>query len=282
MGAATGDPLLTSLEARAAAIERRLSAKTVAGPDPKPIATFQPPPDGPDLVAARKTLADKIAIFTDKHPDVVAARARLKEAETAQAAVNAAALAAWHAEQHSDPGPPANAAEEAALRRELASTQAQIVARRSAAIKAIGTPSDAGAFTQAPAPALELEFRGLQADVSDARDRQQQLETRLFRASITASSIMDDRNIQVSVLDPAYFPIRPVSKPRTLIFAALFVLSFALGIATSLVSALLDNRIYDRRDIERLEILPVIAIIPKPRAHPIQRLPPRGDSLEGP
>ena len=73
----------------------------------------------------------------------------------------------------------------------------------------------------APAGALELEFHRLQAATSDVRDRQQQLDERLFRASITASSVMDERNIQVSVLDPAYLPDRPISKPRSLLLAGL-------------------------------------------------------------
>jgi hypothetical protein len=120
---------------------------------------------------------------------------------------------------------------------------------------------------------FELEFRRLQREVGDGRDRQQKLDERLFRASIAASSAMNDRNIQVSILDPAYLPIRPVSKPRALIFVALFVLSFILGIATAALSALLDDRIYDRRDVERLEILPLIGVIPKPPSRKIPGLP---------
>jgi len=283
-GGPVGDPLLASLETRAARIERQLSAKTLpASAAPKPGA-FQAPPDSGELVAARRNLADKLSLYTDKHPDVIAARSRLQSAELAQAAVNAAALAAWQAQQGDEPSPPANATDEAALRRELSSLQAQIAARRSALAGTIstGSPTDAGDNVGQLAPALELEFRRLQGNVSEGRDRQQELEVRLFRASITASSVMDDRNIQVSVLDPAYLPVRPVSKPRSWLLAGLLALSLVLAIATAFISANLDDRIYDRHDIERLDILPVIAIIPKPRSQEIRQLPPGPDSLGGP
>ena len=279
-GGRVGDPMLSSLEVRAARIDRQLAPKTLpSNATTKPGATFQPPPDNPELVAARRNLADKLSLYTDKHPDVIAARSRLQAAEQAQADVNAAALAAWQAQQDDDPGPPANATDEAALRKELASLRAQIAARRLALRGSPGTPADSGVNAETSAPALELDFRRLQAEVSDARDRQQQLEQRLFRASITASSVMDDRNIQVSVLDPAYLPVRPSSKPRSMLLEGLLLVSLLLAIATAFVSANLDDRIYDRGDIERLDILPVIAIIPRPTPQKIRQLPPRTDPL---
>jgi polysaccharide biosynthesis transport protein len=269
--APTGDPLLASLEARAVAIERRLNGKAGPTATPKPIASFQPLPDSAELVTARHNLADKMALYTEKHPEVAAAQSRLKSAEEAQAAANAAALAAWQAQQGADPGTPPDTTEQPALTAELASLQAQIAARRSALSTSIGSGGDAGAPTGTLAPATELEFRRLQAEASDARDHQQQLEARLFRASITESSVLDDRNIQVSVLDPAYLPVRPVSKPRSLMLAGLLALSLVLAIAAMFVSAALDDRIYHPQDIERLDI-PVIAIIPKPSDRPIGQL----------
>jgi uncharacterized protein involved in exopolysaccharide biosynthesis len=279
----SSDPVLASLLARASRIERRLAASSGATPAPKPIATFQPPPDSPELVAARRDLADKLSLYTEKHPYVIAARERLRAAEQDQATTNAAAAAAWRAQQVDDPGPPASAADEASLRKELASLQAQIYARRATLAGVPLSAADAGARAEAPLPTgpveFELEFRRLQREVSDGRDRQQQLEERLFRASITASSVMDDRNIQVSVLDPAYLPDKPVSKPRSLMLGGLLALCLVLALATGIASAALDDRIYDKQDVERLDVLPVIAIIPKPTARKVRQLPPRGDPI---
>src|SRR5262249_23486757 len=85
-------PRLAALDLRAARIERQL-AKGAGQPAPGPkLPAFNPPPESAELVAARKDLADKQARFTDKHPDVVAARARLKAAEEAQYKADALAL----------------------------------------------------------------------------------------------------------------------------------------------------------------------------------------------
>ena len=270
------DPLLASLEARAARIDRQLKAAQGQPVPQAPKATFQPPPDSPELVAARADLADKTSRYTEKHPDVIAAKNRLKAAEQAQAAAVQAAREAWN-QKHAgeeDPPPPKNATDEAALRKELADLQAQIASRRAQLAKA---GADAGAAAAVVVPnsnvELELEFTRLQREVNDLRDRQQKLEERVFRASMTASSVMNDRNVQVSVLDPAYLPVRPSSKPRTTLLAALLAVVVVLAIASMAVSAVLDDRIYERMDIEKLDVLPVIAVIPRTRL----RLPEKTD-----
>lgn len=277
----TGDPMLNGLEARAARIERQLAkaSQGVPTPPPKP-PTFQPPPDSAELVAARRDLADKLARYTDKHPDVVAARARLKAAEDQQAATNAAAAEAFAAAQASaraaqvDEPPPKNAADEAALKKELNDLRAQIVLRRNqlASVKgdAAAAPPPPPVPGEAPGSevALEVEFRRLQRLVAEGRERQSTLDAKLFKASITASSAMDDRNIQVSVLDPAYLPSRPISSSRTNLLAGLLAASIALGIAVALISVKLDDRIHDRLDLERLDILPIIGVVPRAELPP--------------
>ncbi len=272
------DPILASLESKVARIERQLKAAQGQAVPPTPKPTFQSPPDSQELVAARADLADKMNRFTEKHPDVIAAKNRLKSAEQAQAAAVEAAREQWkqkHAAED-DPPPPKNATDEAVLRKELSDLQSQIAARRAQLAKASGDAGAAAALAVAPNSnvALELEFTRLQREVNDLRDRQQKLEERVFRASMTASSVMNDRNVQVSVLDPAYLPVRPSSKPRTTLLAALLAVCIFLSIASMAASAMLDDKIYERVDIERLDVLPVIAVIPRTRT---MRLPQKTD-----
>jgi uncharacterized protein involved in exopolysaccharide biosynthesis len=272
-----GDPLLLALEIRASKLERQLNFDAGApAPPPKP---FKPPPDSAELQAARRDLADKEARFTEKHPDVVAARNRVKAAEDAQAKVNAAAAAEYAAQNVEVPPPPHLSPEvEEGMRKDLASLQTQIATRR-AQLTSSSRTVDAGTTSKAIDPAttdpvaLAVEFKRLSREVEDMRDQQQKLDQRLFRAQIAASSVQDDRNTQVSILDPPYLPVRPVSKSRTNLLAGLLALSLFLGIGLPIVSALLDDRIFDRRDIERLNQLPVIAVIPKPTS-PMRQLPP--------
>ena len=91
------------------------------------------------------------------------------------------------------------------------------------------------------------------------------LDEKLFRATMNAGAVGDNRNIQVSVLDPAYLPVRPISKPRSTMLAVMLGIVLALAIASMVVSALIDDRIYGRVDLERLDVLPVIAVIPRSR-----------------
>jgi capsular polysaccharide biosynthesis protein len=83
--------------------------------------------------------------------------------------------------------------------------------------------------------------------------------------------VMNDRNIQVSVLDPAFLPTHPSSRPRSTSLAVGLLVGFVLAFATALVSARLDDRIHDRIDLETLDILPILAVIPS--ENPIRRLP---------
>jgi hypothetical protein len=274
----TSDPVLASLEFRASRIERQLARAQGARVEPAPApAKYQPPPDSPELVAARRDLADKLSRFTDKHPDVTAARGRLRTAEEAQAASNAAALEAFNAaaagHAHPDDPAPKNAADEAALRQQLMDLQAQAASRRAALRGDAGAPVAATTAVGDVVPGsvvdLELEFRRLEREVIDGRERQRTLDDKLFKASINASSVMSDRNIQVSVLDPAFLPIHPTSKPRSTLLAGLLLVVLLLALGAALISTKLDDRIYDQIDLERLDILPIVGVIPR------QQLPPK-------
>jgi hypothetical protein len=201
------------------------------------------------------------------HPDVVAARTRVRTIEAAQPAVVRVT-----SEPHP---PPAGEARDDrdSLRQQLAALRIQIAARRgSASASATGASAgaDSSAPGSAPAPAvtngsvaLEVEFRRLQREVNDTRERQRQLDEKQFKASFAASSVLDDRNTQVTILDPAYRPTHAVSRPRSTLLAGALLLCLLLALLTACVSAWLDDRIHDRADLDNLHIAPVLAVIPR-------------------
>jgi hypothetical protein len=259
----SSDPQLAALEYRASRIQQQLAASpaavTAARPPPPP------PQDSPELVAARRDLADKLAKYTDKHPDVVAARARVKAAEAAQAAAQAAAP-----KPEEPPAPVTSEADREALKQQLANLHAQIAARRAQTTAARPSSSAAPLSSLPPiqeaSVTLAVEYRRLQREVADARERQRQLDDKQFKASMTASSVTNDKNIQVSVLDPAYRPSHAISKPRSLLLGVALAICFILALLTAIVSALLDDRIHGRADLERLDVLPVVGVIPRATA----------------
>ena len=257
---------LSALEARAARIDfqlRNAGKNPPSAPRPEAPKAAPPVPDSPEVIAARRDLGEKLAKFTDKHPDVLAARARLRTAEAAQA--QAVAAAPTPAEPGgTNPEPKANTEEEReTLRQQLAVLNAQIATRRAAARGASSAASAASAAATPTAVALEVEFRRLSREVIEGRERQRQLDEKQFKASITASSVMNDRNIQVSILDPAYRPTHAISKPRSTMLGVALAICLLLALLTMVISARLDDRIRERADLEQLDLLPVLGVIPR-------------------
>lgn len=264
------DPI-SALEWKASQIERQLKASPGSVEPPKPRKKEVPRlPDSPELVAARRDLDDKVGRFTEKHPDVIAARARLRSAEAAQAAAQAAADQAAQ-DKEEPPVVPATDENREALTKRLAELKAIIAARRANPGGASPSPATSASPAGSENPeavSLEVEFRRLQREATDARERQRQLDDSSFKASLAANSVMNDRNIQVSVLDPAYLPTHPSSRPRSVMAGIGLAIALALAIATALISLRLDDRIHDRVDLETLGILPIVAVIPAPKVLP--------------
>ncbi len=267
----TKDTVLFQLESEARGIERQLRA--ASGAPPVPPVPVVATPESPEVTAARRDLADKRAQFTDQHPDVAAARRRLAIAIEAD---NKAAP---------PPPPPAGGgggklsdADKDALEQRLAGLRRSIAARRSGAPPpAVTVPRPPGAppigsgVAGSPQVALEVEFRRLQREVEYLKDAQRQLDDKLFKADLNAGANTSDRNIQVSILDAAYLPVHPISKPRSTALATFLAAGMILAFIVALVSARLDDRIYQRADLEVLDILPVIGVIPRAAAHRRQR-----------
>ena len=267
----TKDPVGFQLESEARNIERQLKVGAgTAGP------VTPPPPvqEGAEVVAARRDLADKRAQFTDQHPDVVAARRRLA------LAIDADKKSAVPAPTQTPSGPAKlSDAERDALEQRLAALRRSIAARRAGQppppAVPIGSDSPApltvaSGAPGSPAVVLEVEFRRLQREVEYLKDAQRQLDDKLFKADLNAGANTDNRNIQVSILDEAYLPVHPISKPRSTALATFLAAGAILAGLVALISARLDDRIYQRADLEVLNILPVIGVIPR-AAHGVSR-----------
>ena len=263
MPAGTKDPVLYQLESEARNIERQLRAGKGEAPGPAPVAPAAP--EGAEVSAARKDLAEKRAQFTDQHPDVVAARRRL-----------AAAIEAEQKTAVAPPPPPAagaklSDADKEALEQRLRVLRGAIAARRVGGAPAAADPLSpagsshvGGGAPGSAAVALEVEFRRLQREVEYLKDAQRQLDDKLFKAGLTEGASASDRNSQVSILDAAYLPVHPSSKPRSTALATYLAAALILAFIVALVSARLDDRIYQRADLEVLDILPVVGVIPRP------------------
>ncbi len=209
------------------------------------------------LNAAKSDLSAKQASFQDKHPDVMAAKARVAEAEaglkTAEEKVSASKLQKAGANT-TDP-----AAAKAKLKDKKRKIDAEIQAREKADDK--DKPAEAGSEEVVSIVGLETEWSRLSRDVSESRDRMNQLERDTFRAQIDAASSLGGYSDQVVVLDPAFMPTRPESPGKTLIVVLAGGAALVLGLILAFLRALLDSRVFEESDISR--IAPVLAVVPK-------------------
>ncbi|MBI4512065.1 MAG: protein kinase [Deltaproteobacteria bacterium] len=277
-GSEPQDSALRALERQRERIRGRLTTSSTPAPAPVPRESSQVDPKlvaeknaaEAEVSAAERDLADKLGRFTEQHPDVRAAQRRKSSAQARLDRANAA-LAAGSSPVASAEVVPATEGEKAALRTQLERIEQEISSYRRRRAAGSDTPS-AG---PAPAPpldrageivALETDWARIMREVREARDRQEQLETSQFKAAIAAASATSGFSAQLIVIDPAYKPTKPAPPGRTLILGlGLFVFA-ALGTGVVLLLALLDDRIYEGADLERLEIAPVLMVMPRTRS----------------
>jgi uncharacterized protein involved in exopolysaccharide biosynthesis len=263
----TRDPTLLALEREASRIQERLGVpmkkKTVgeSQADPRLVAERQAAES--EVQQAQRDVADKLAQFTEQHPDVRAAKSRLKGAEgrlrKAQEAITAdlAGAAAKKVQSDDDEG----IIDRGTLEAQLRKVQDEI-SQHKAKQKAKEGPTEVSSGAQWIV-ALETEWTRLNREVSEARERNQQLQDKQFKASMAESAAASGRNAQMVVIDPAYKPTHPAKLGRTVIVGVGVGASFAIMLFLLIGLALLDDRLYDRVDIERLELLPLIGVVPR-------------------
>jgi capsular polysaccharide biosynthesis protein len=201
------------------------------------------------LEAAQAHLTDLQARFTPQYPDVRNAQA---EVDRAKARLAAAAVAANH-----EAGP---AREPAAGNGGAAVANGATPHPVARALLPSGVLPPRSPADEKNLVALETEWVKLTRDVTEARQHQDHLESALFKADIAANSEAGGHGVQVSVIDPAFLPERPVPPGRSIIVALILGAALVLGVLGALAGAALDDRIYDGRELTTLA--PTLVSIP--------------------
>jgi uncharacterized protein involved in exopolysaccharide biosynthesis len=263
--ARTGNSRVQALERQRARIQARLDAPpglTAPIHDPRPASPAQLARDQAvteakrELREAEKRLEDARAKYTDKHPDVqkavsqvAAAKARVQRAEDAVA------------EREADPVliAPTDEKERADLEKELARIEDQLAyERRRDKTPGAATTNDAvGAVVQ-----LETQYAELRDGVELQRERVEALDNAVFRAQMEAQQQLGQQGAQLTVVDPAFRPVKPFGQGKKVIVLAGLVLFGAIGLAFAIGLAILDDRLYRRGEVEELGLAPVLAVIP--------------------
>jgi uncharacterized protein involved in exopolysaccharide biosynthesis len=259
----TGNPRLYALERQRERIQARLDANPDAPvvpqhapPSPEHIAAEQQVTEAQrEVAAAQRELEDALAKYTDKHPTVINAQERVAAAQErlrhAQAAVPP---------DVDTPIAPASPADRTKLQKELAQIESQISdEQRSTASK--GSAAAPAADTTNWIVDLETQHAELRRAVTEQRERVGALADGVFRAQLDASQKVAEQGGRLSVVDPAFKPIKPSGPGKTIFLLAGMVLFLGLGGALAIGLAIIDDRLYRREDLDVVGV-PVLAVIP--------------------
>jgi len=258
-----GNPQLQALDRQ----RDRIMARLNASPDAPPVRVTAP--STPEKIAAeqavdeaqrnvtqlQRDLDGALAKYTDQHPTVVGLKSDLATARQkltrAQAAVppDQEIIMA-----------PASAEDREKLKKQLAEIEQRINQIQSAAANK-SAPAPAIDTTTKSVVDLETEYADLRRQQFETRERVQSLADSLFRAQLDANQKAAEAGGRLTVIDPAYKPMRPTGTGKTIYLMAGMVLFLGLGTALAIGLALIDDRIYRRSDVDVLGI-PVLATIP--------------------
>ncbi|MEO8843035.1 MAG: hypothetical protein ABI591_12660 [Kofleriaceae bacterium] len=276
----TGNPKLYALERQRQRIQARLDAppdapivRTPAPPSPERLQAEAVVTDAQrEVSAAQRELEDALGKYTDKHPTVIKAQEHLESAQSklrhAQAAVPP---------DDNTPLPPATPADRSKLQKELAQLEGQISDEQRSSNKAnqnVGSGAGSGSAAAHSIDSgtnwvveLETQYADLRRALNEQRERVSSLADSVFRAQIDASQKSAETGGRLSIVDPAFKPVRPSGPGKTVFLLAGMVLFLSLGGTIAIGLAILDDRLYRRDDIDQLDIAVLAVIPPVPHAH---------------
>ena len=197
------------------------------------------------VTQAQQELQDKLASYTEQHPDVSAARADLS---TAQRALDAATG-----------------------RLDRARAEAQVASAPKPAGKPIAQPHvRTASHASEPARALppvneaeiRLEFERRLRSVRDARELYTQRREALEKANLELSAAQATASESMAILDPANLPTKPFKGGRTKVALGGGVAALLLGLAYAVARVLLDDRVHDIGDLRQLGLKAPLGAIP--------------------
>lgn len=191
---------------------------------------------------AEAGLAAAEALYSDNHPDVIAAKQRLTEARAAAKA---------------NTGPrnnPAISAQIAANNRTIATLSSAKTADMSRASAAVAA--------QSGAPLIEESIRQLEARADGLRGNYQRISGNLLAAEAAQKMAAEQRGERLVLVDPPTLPDEPNSPNRTMLVAGGFAVGIALGLGLALLIELLRRPIRGSAALQTMLGVGPLVVIP--------------------
>jgi capsular polysaccharide biosynthesis protein len=267
------DPQLAALYRQKSRIEAEIKAgaagsggAAIQAPPNETVASLTKARDDAARRAAgaQADLADKRTHYTEQHPDVVAARAM---ADQAAHTLHVTEAQLESAKAGGAPTPVDTSGASPELQKKLTEVGQEIGLRHADVLRRGAGPVNATdpkpAETTNPLVALETDWARLLRATSDAKAAHDEIQRGAERAKLHASAAEATSGDQMEVIDPAYKPTRPARGGRT--NAALIGAAIALivSVGYAFLRVLLNDTIIDAADIEALQLIPVLGIMPR-------------------
>ena len=200
----------------------------------------RPPARDSAIAAAEAAYTAARSMYSDNHPDVIAARERLK-------AVRAAT-------------PQGDNGEGSAVQEQIRANNEAIGALRAQRDAALAR-ANASLAGQSRAPAILEQASQLEDRASALREQYKKVSDDLLKAQNSARMAGEQRAERLSLVEPAKLPDHPLWPNRPLLIAAGALLGAVLGLLLALIIELLRRPLRSPVQIEGLGV-PVVGIVP--------------------
>lgn len=193
------------------------------------------------VAAAEAALAAAQAVYTDSHPDVLAARQRLKAAR--------------------DQANASPSGGDAGVIQQQISANNQAIANLRAQRDAALSQANAAVAGQSRAPAILEQASQLEDRANALRDQYKNVSTDLLKAQNSARMAGEQRAERLSLVEPATLPDHPNWPNRPLLIGAGAAAGLVLGLLLALIVEMLTRPLRSPVQIEGMGI-PVVGIVP--------------------
>ncbi|MBB4640978.1 GumC family protein [Rhizorhapis suberifaciens] len=198
--------------------------------------------EAPNSVQLAETkLVQLTSIYTDQHPDVVAARTALKAARAS-------------ARKTTPRGTGVISSEIAAGRNRVVS----LSQRRANLVASVGEMERISAL----APQAAYELNNLERDYDNLKQQYQDIREKQLEAQVAANLQSEGKGEHFSVVDPANWPLQPISpNPKHLVILGMAG-GLAVGVSLVLILEMLAGLINGQAAIRRLTGVRPLAVVP--------------------
>ena len=224
------------------------------------------PPAGTDflIVELEDSIEKLLARYTEKHPDVLAARRRLEAVKEKQNTENTELASLANSGTVEDGGSADGYRESNPVYESVKLALVQAEANIRVLKERVGRWQKAwqeieGKANQAPFLAAELTK--LTRDYGMIKGKYAQLSSRLESAKITKERNIKAEKVQFRMIDPPGIPTKPAGPPRSLYLIVVLIFGLAGGIGISVLLILVDDTIPDIRTLKSSFAVPVFGFV---------------------